>query len=413
MGNRTQELNALKEIQSLLRQRERLDEKADICIGKISECEGKITDASYESLPTNNKEKLENELKTKYWEKISRTNWLIGILSGISMVVDICLLVLQIYQMNYGEDVYQPLILTVVLLVVGIGLCIGNYYGWGALSVIGSLIAAGKFIVEVWPAIWIHVIALAAIGAFWGVSALIINKTSDSGKYILKYLDELDHAGKLDEKNRKENERRESQAQENVSAKEKGKLQILQDQLDSYYREIENIDAKIESMDVINKDDWNNVDYLIERISSRRSDSIKEALIELDRKNNERKRREKEAALEKAAEESARRAAMPGRLNIIIYGVNSYSGTKRSVRNVIYIDGQPYGSGAMQPTTIQLNPGPHTLYVRIRESDDLYTSPAYSFNLQSDGDVYLRVVGKLLEANIYVHESETSFLNAT
>lgn len=299
MGNRSQELNALKEIQSLLRQRDRLDEKVDVCIGKISDCEEKITDASYESLPTNNKEKLENELRTKYWDKISRTKLLIRILSGISMVVDLCLMVLQIYLMNYGEDVYQSVIVTVVLLVVGVGLCIANYYGWGALSVIGSLIAAGQFIVAVWPAIWLHAIVLAAIGVVWGVTALIIDRTSDAGKYILKYYDELDRAGKLDEKNRKENERREVQAQENVRTKVKGKLQILQDQLDSYYSEIENIDAKIEAMDVINRDDWDNVDYLIERISSRRSDSIKEALLQLDKK--------KESEAKEASDRARRR----------------------------------------------------------------------------------------------------------
>ena len=181
------------------------------------------------------------------------------------------------------------------------------------------------------------------------------------------------------------------------------------------------IDAKksrYDEISIVSKKDLDRdpdiIEKLLDLMEGSRADSVKEALLELDRE----KRRQEEARLaaiaaERArqAAEQARLAAMPGKVTIRIGSINTYSGALQAVRNTIYVDGAPYGSGSPSPAVIQLNPGPHAIYAQLQEAGYIFTTPTHSFNLQGNGNVYLKIMIKNARAAIYPCSTEQELLS--
>lgn len=132
------------------------------------------------------------------------------------------------------------------------------------------------------------------------------------------------------------------------------------------------------------------IDELLDLLESHRADNIKEALLERDREKR-RLEQERQAAI---AAEAARKASMPGKVYVRIGSINTYSGALQTVANNIYVDGASYGAGNANGSVIQLNPGPHNIYAQLQEAGYIFTTPTYSFYLEGEGSIRLKIMIK-------------------
>ena len=152
---------------------------------------------------------------------------------------------------------------------------------------------------------------------------------------------------------------------------------------------------------------------VLELMEGSRADSVKEALQELDRRECEAeaaRRAAEMARLEAERRERERLASMPGRLHMYVGSINTYSGNLQSVRNEVYVDGVLYGMATSTGSVIQLNPGPHTVFVKMLDAGYLFTTPSRSIDLHGNGDLYMKAMIKNAVPSLTVGHSESDIL---
>lgn len=259
---------------------------------------------------------------------------------------------------------------------------------------------------------WLGLLTAAASFALYVVADALIKKAYEKKRIKLhrqideKYQAALKEAKELDAREREHYDAALKEKQEEKKAEAAPKIQELErhiDQMEEEYRQISLISEK----DI--KKDADIIDKVLDLMESNRADTVKEALQEIDREK-QRKAREAKEAMER---ELARQASLPGKVYFCVGSINTYSGKLQSVRNTIYVDGAPYGAGSPMLSSIQLNPGPHSIYAQIEEAGYIFTTATYSFNMEGNGSIYLKIMIKNARAVIYPYATEKDLLNDT
>ena len=209
----------------------------------------------------------------------------------------------------------------------------------------------------------------------------------EAAQVAKKYEKLLEEAKAQDdaEQERYENDFAEKMAQQRAEAEPE--LKALEEKKAALEKEYEQI--RIVSQRDMDKDP-DIIDELLDLLESHRADNIKEALLERDREKR-RLEQERQAAI---AAEAARKASMPGKVYVRIGSINTYSGALQTVANNIYVDGASYGAGNANGSVIQLNPGPHNIYAQLQEAGYIFTTPTYSFYLEGEGSIRLKIMIK-------------------
>lgn len=214
------------------------------------------------------------------------------------------------------------------------------------------------------------------------------------GRYTPKEQAELDAAAALDKDNEKVNTANQQAAVTKSNEAIRDNIAQLDAQIAALQKEIQELNRIIDDNEYLGPTQLGKLDIVIKRLRGGEAETVKEALQQIEEEN----RRQEE---ERRRQEAEIRAKMPGRVNITVGSINTYSGKLQDVRNSIYIDGQLYGSANSIGTVVQLNPGPHTIFAQLQEAGYIFTSQTSSFIL--NGDAEINVLIKLDYGNVYMH----------
>lgn len=209
-----------------------------------------------------------------------------------------------------------------------------------------------------------------------------------------EYVPKLEEARVKDEKEMKRYEKDLKEAQEKCREEQKPRREELK-------TELTKAKQRFKEIKILSEKDMEDLDMIIDMLESRRADNVKEALLEVDKE----KRRQEEEERRRQEAEAARLASLPGTVFLRVGSINTRTGKLQTVRNQVYVDGVPFGVSSAEGSSIQLNPGPHSIYAELEEAGYLFTSPTQSFVLSGSGKEYIKIMIKNARAGIYVCKS--------
>ncbi|MGN0997943.1 MAG: hypothetical protein ACI4PO_00145 [Faecousia sp.] len=258
MAMREEELSKLHEIKKLLDRKKELSDRTEQLRKEYGRYISEVDSTNYTELPADNESKAyrqNQEIKLIQLGKIRRR--------------------LRVRDRWYG--------FFISLIFVGPSLVVNLF-----------MMANGLFPVE--GLLFFTPVMAAFIGFFVWLGDRGMKKLSDEN--MLKQatpkdkaeLDRIEREGQIrlnkaraeDNRIEKENQRRYEEAKKLAQVKIQGKLDAIDKERNRLDAEIRQIDKSIADMHLIGKDDLWGIDFLIERISTRRADSLKEALRDLD-----------------------------------------------------------------------------------------------------------------------------------
>ena len=258
MATREEELSKLHEIKKLLDRKKKLSDRTEQLRKEHDDYLSKIDAPKYERLPTNNEytvrlqeEETANNLKKEAEKRAKKKSTIISILMAVPI----------------------GLILTGLLLIACLAYdpeATGDPRTWD-ISEWGEFVQVDAII-----SVIVFAISKAVIGTKVLKSELRHRDKTESSNAAIRA------AKEIDKRNQKENQRRHEEAKKFAQEKIQGKLDAMDQERARLDDEMRQIDKSIAEMNLISKDDLWGIDYLIERISSRRADSLKEALRDLD-----------------------------------------------------------------------------------------------------------------------------------
>ena len=286
MLTRQQELNTLQRIKSLLNDKARAEQEKGRLQSRREEYLKTVDSVTVHQLPTNRQEEMKKQIALQAADSTRKAKIWAWIIAGFVIAAIVVAMVLYVMTLKSPAE---PLIHTIFALLTFV--CIKMCLKWGNED--RKLLSGGAFLfginfailaIEAFClAVWIFLLVIAVVVVATILCTKLVGKKNDTKLYSYN-AQKLAEAAMEDSLNASLNSDNLQKEKERVRQEMAPRIKEVDNEIQNCDNRIAQLDYEIRNNGRISERDLANIDFLIDKISTNRADSIKEALRLLDDK---------------------------------------------------------------------------------------------------------------------------------
>lgn len=319
MLTRQQELNTLQRIKSLMIEKAHVEQERKRLESRWLEYQKMVNSVTVHQLPTNRQEEMKKQIALQAADSTRKAKIWAWIIAGFVIAAIVVAMVLYVMTLKSPAELLILTIGAVCALLAFV--CIIMWLKWGGedrkfLSGVAFLfginfgiLAIEVFCLEV-PYVWIFLLVIAVVVVATILCTKLVGKKNDTKLYSYN-AQKLAEAAMEDSLNASLNSDNLQKEKERVRQEMAPRIKEVDNEIQNCDNRIAQLGYEIRNNGSLSERDLPHIDFLIDKISTNRADSIKEALLLLDdqhRRDVDRRMRQFQADMERDRQRREREA---------------------------------------------------------------------------------------------------------